>query len=82
MHIPHELQEEFRAQAGLIERLRGTDHEFGRLTSRYEDVNRNIHRIESGQEPADDAVVEAFKKERLMLKDEIASFLVRIERRM
>jgi uncharacterized protein len=82
MHIPHELQEEFRAQAGLIERLRQTDHEFGRLTSRYEEINRNIHRIESEEEPADDAVAEAFKKERLKLKDDIAAFLVRVERRM
>jgi uncharacterized protein YdcH (DUF465 family) len=82
MHIPHELQEEFRAHAGLIERLRQTDHEFGRLAARYDDVNQNIHRIESEQEPAEDTVAEAFKKERLMLKDEIASFLVRVERRM
>jgi uncharacterized protein YdcH (DUF465 family) len=82
MHIPHELQEEFSAHAGLIEQLRQTNYEFGRLTSQYEEVNRNIHRIESEQAPADDAVVETFKKERLMLKDEIASFLTWIERRM
>jgi uncharacterized protein YdcH (DUF465 family) len=82
MHIPHELQDEFRAHAGLIDRLRQTDHEFGRLAARYDNVNRSIHRIESEQEPADDAVAEAFKKERLMLKDQIAAFLVRIERRM
>jgi uncharacterized protein len=82
MHIPHELDEEFRAHAGLIDRLRQTDREFGRLAARYDGVNRSIQRIESGQEPADDAVAEALKKERLMLKDQIASFLVRIERRM
>jgi uncharacterized protein len=82
MHIPHELQDEFSTQAGLIERLKNTNHDFGRLASRYEDVNRNIHRIESEAEPADDAVVEAFKKQRLRLKDEIASFLARFERRM
>jgi uncharacterized protein YdcH (DUF465 family) len=82
MHIPHELQEEFSAQAGLIERLRNTNHDFGRLASRYEDVNHSIHRIESEAEPADDAVVEEFKKQRLKLKDEIASFLARFERRM
>jgi uncharacterized protein YdcH (DUF465 family) len=82
MHVPHELQEEFSAQAGLIERLRSTNHDFGRLASRYEDVNHSIHRIESAAEPADDAVVEEFKKQRLKLKDEIASFLARVERRM
>ncbi len=82
MHIPHELQEEFHTQAGLIERLRESNYEFGRLTSQYEEVNRNIHRIESEEAPADDAVVKGFKKERLMLKDEIASFLAWVERRM
>jgi uncharacterized protein YdcH (DUF465 family) len=82
MHIPHELDDEFRAHAGLIDRLRQTDHEFGRLAARYDDVNRSIHRIESEQEPADDAVAEEFKKERLLLKDQIAAFLTRIERRM
>jgi uncharacterized protein len=82
MHVPHELQEEFSAHAGLIERLRRTNHDFGLLASRYEDINRNIHRIESEEAPADDTVIEKFKKERLKLKDEIASFLTRVERRM
>lgn len=82
MHIPHALPQEFSAQAGLIERLKKTDHDFGRLVSRYDEVNRNVHRIESGEEPAEDAVVETLRKQRLKLKDEIASFLARIERRM
>jgi|SRR5215467_9856201 len=82
MHIPHELQDEFSSQAGLIERLRSSNYDFGRLAARYEEVNRNIHRIESEAEPAEDAVIEAFKKHRLQLKDEIASFLARVERRM
>ncbi|MBO0753059.1 MAG: DUF465 domain-containing protein [Bradyrhizobiaceae bacterium] len=82
MHIPHELQEEFSAQAALIEQLRNSSHDFGRLAANYEEVNRNIHRIESEAEPAEDSVVEEFKKQRLRLKDEIASALARFERRM
>jgi uncharacterized protein YdcH (DUF465 family) len=82
MHVPHELQEEFAAQAGLIERLRHQDHDFGRLASRYEEVNSTIHQIETDQEPVEDAVAEDFKKERLKLKDEIAAFLTWVERRM
>jgi len=82
MHIPHELQDEFSGEASLIERLRKTNYEFRRLASRYEEVNRNIHRIESDEEPTADAVLEQLKKERLKLKDEIASFLTKIERRM
>jgi uncharacterized protein len=75
MHIPHELQDEFSGEASLIERLRKTSYEFRRLASRHEEVNRNIHRIEAEEEPAADTVVEELKKQRLKLKDEIASFL-------
>ena len=82
MHIPHELREEFSGEAQLIERLRKTSHEFERLASRYEEVNRNIHRIESEEEPTADTVVEELKKQRLKLKDEIVSFLTKVERRM
>jgi len=82
MRIPHDLQEEFSAEASLIARMRKTNYEFGRLVSRYEEVNDHIHRIESEEEPTSDVVVEELKKQRLKLKDEIASFLTRVERRM
>lgn len=82
MRIPHELHEEFPGEASLIERLRKTDHDFGRLASDYEEVNRNIYRIESEEEPTADVVVERLKKQRLTLKDEIAAFLTKVERRM
>jgi uncharacterized protein YdcH (DUF465 family) len=80
MRIPHELEDEFSDEASLIARLRKTNYDFARLASRYEEVNRNIHRIESEEEPAADTVVEELKKQRLRLKDEIASFLTKIER--
>ena len=82
MRIPHELQDEFSAEASLIARLRKRNYEFGRLASHYEEVNRHIHRIESGEEPTSDTVAEELKKQRLKLKDEIASFLTKVERRM
>jgi uncharacterized protein len=82
MRIPHELREEFSAEASLIERLRKTNYDFGRLASRYQEVNRSIHRIESEEEPIDDAVLERLKKQRLKLKDDIAAFLTKVERRM
>jgi hypothetical protein len=82
MQIPHELQQEFSAQVSLIEQLRKTSHDFGRLAASYEEVNRKIHRIESEAEPAEDRVIEEFKKQRLSLKDEIAAILRRFERRM
>ena len=82
MHIPHELQEEFPGEVSLIERLRKTNYEFGRLASRYDEVNLNIYRIELEEEPTADEVGEELKKQRLKLKDEIASILTKVERRM
>jgi uncharacterized protein YdcH (DUF465 family) len=82
MHIPHELQEEFPQEAAFVERLKKTDHEFRRLVARYDEVNGNIHRIESEDEPTTDEVLEVLKKQRLKLKDEIAAKLAKLERRM
>jgi uncharacterized protein YdcH (DUF465 family) len=80
MHIPHELPEELPGEAALIERLARVL--FKRLAIRYDDVNRQIYRIESEEQPTEDAVLERLKKDRLKLKDEIARLLTREERRM
>jgi uncharacterized protein YdcH (DUF465 family) len=39
-------------------------------------------RFDLRTEPTDDAMIEEFKKRRLKLKDEIASFLAKVEHRM
>jgi uncharacterized protein len=52
------------------------------LPSVNDDINRQIHRIESEDQPAEDAVLERLKKDRLKLKDEIAHMLTRKNRRM
>lgn len=75
IRIPHELPEEFPDKARLVERLTGSDYRFGRLVASYDEVNRNIHLIESEEEPTTDDVLEKLKKRRLKLKDEIADFL-------
>jgi uncharacterized protein YdcH (DUF465 family) len=82
MHIPHELPEEFPDETALIERLARDNYVFKRLAVRYVDINRQIHRIESEDQPAEDAVLERLKKDRLKLKDEIAHMLTRENRRM
>jgi hypothetical protein len=75
MHIPHELPEEFREDMRFIERLAKSDYQFRQLTTEYDEVNRHIYRIESEDEPTTDEVLED-------LKDEIASALRKLERRM
>jgi uncharacterized protein YdcH (DUF465 family) len=82
MRIPHELQDEFPGEALFIERLTKSDHEFRQLAARYDEINRQIYRIESEDEPTADEVLEGLKKQRLKLKDDIATQLKKLERRM
>ena len=62
--------------------MKRTNYEFRRLAERYDEVNRNICRIESGEEPTTDEVLARLKKWRLKLKDEIAAILTKLENRM
>ena len=78
MDIPHELRDEFPQEISLIERMIRNNYEF----RRYDEVNRNIYRIESGEEPTTDEILARLKKWRLKLKDEIAAILTKLENRM
>ena len=82
MRIPHDLSDEFPDEAVLITRLMKTNYLFRRLASRYDEINHQIYRIESEEEPTTDEVLERFKKQRLKLKDQIARMFIRVERRM
>lgn len=82
MLIPHELPDEFPNETVLVARLAKTNYLFRRLAGRYDAANRQIFRIELGDEPTTDEVLERLKKERLKLKDQIARMLTRVERRM
>jgi hypothetical protein len=82
MHIPHELQDEFPGEALFIERLIKSNYEFAQLATHYDEVNRQIYRIETEEEPTADEVLERLKKQRLKLKDDIATLLMKLERRM
>lgn len=74
-HVPHELHEEFPQHGERIHALKTTDNHFARLAERYHDVNRAIHRAEAEVEPTSDDLLEELKKQRLRLKDEIATML-------
>ena len=74
-HTPHELHDEFPHDAEALHRLKLNDAHFARLAERHHEVNREIHRIESEIEAASDERIEALKKERLHLLDEIAAML-------
>ena len=58
------------------------NYEFERLAAAYDEVNRHIWRVESEDEPTTDEVLEKLKKRRLLLKDDIAVLLTKVQRRM
>lgn len=74
-HVPHELHEEFPENAQKIHDLKTSDAHFARIADEYHEVNREIHRIESGVAPTSDEILEDMKKKRLFLKDQIAEMI-------
>jgi len=77
MAITHQLQDEFPGSAATIERLKRTNYAFERLAAAYDEVNREIWRIESQEKVTPDEVLETLKKRRILLKDDIAVHLAR-----
>ncbi len=74
-HTPHELTDEFPGAADRIQALKQDDSHFRKLCDAYHDVNRAIHRAETNTEPTSQAHEEDLRKERMRLKDQIASRL-------
>lgn len=74
-HTPHELREDFPEFVDKIHDLKMNDNHFARLASEYHDVNREIHRIEVGEEHVSQFDEENLRKKRMILKDEIYAML-------
>lgn len=74
-HTPHELAAEFPDKVEKLHQLKLTDAHFARLADAYHEVNREVHRIETDVTPASDEALEALKKQRLHLIDQIAAQL-------
>ncbi len=74
-HVPHELAEEFPDKVDRIHELKTSNAHFAKLFDEYHLINREIHRIETGVEPASDERSTDLRKQRLLLKDEIAAML-------
>ncbi len=74
-HIQHELHSEFPDQVETLHLLKVGNRHFQGLADRYRDLNKDIHRIESGIEGASDERLETLKKERLKLLDDVAKMI-------
>jgi uncharacterized protein YdcH (DUF465 family) len=77
-HVPHELHEEFPGDLKLLHALKTGNAHFAKLADRYHEINRDIHRAEAGVQAMADDALETLKKQRLSLKDEIASMLAKV----
>ena len=76
-HTPNDLREEFPEAVDVLHQLKVHNAHFATLAERYHDLNREIHRIETDLEPASDARVEALKKQRLALLDDISAIVAK-----
>jgi uncharacterized protein YdcH (DUF465 family) len=74
-HTPHELHEEFPEQVKQMAALRQSDAHFAKLSEAYHTLNRALHRAETDVEPTSDDNMQKMRRERVMLKDDIASYL-------
>ena len=74
-HVSHELLEEFPGKHEKLHELKLSNGHFLKLHDEYHELNREIHRIESGVAPTSDEVLENLKKKRLVLLDDISAML-------
>lgn len=77
-HTPHELSDDFPDQQDAIHALRARDSHFATLTNRYHEINRLVHRAETDIEPMDDLALGKLRKERMVMKDQIAAALRKV----
>lgn len=59
----------------LISRLKTEDAHFSRLFERHNELDHQIHNMETGVAPADSVAIEALKREKLLLKDQLYAVL-------
>ena len=71
----HSLVKEFPEMKDKIHVLKTSDAHFSRLFGEYDQVEHDVHRIESGATASSDEALEALKKKRLALKDQLFSLL-------
>ncbi|MEO7399634.1 MAG: DUF465 domain-containing protein [Polaromonas sp.] len=73
--LNHDLAHEFPQYLEKMRALKATDAHFASLFSRYDSENQGIIKYEHGVGAITDEALEALKKKRLKIKDEIYSLL-------
>lgn len=71
----HTLTNDFPELKDKIHALKVSDHHFARRFEEYNDLDREVRRLEGEGSPKADETMEDLKKKRLALKDELYSML-------
>lgn len=71
----HNLVNEFPQHKQKIHDLKMNDQHFKKLFDEYENVDIDIHRIETGAEVTKDEVLNGLRTKRVHLKDQISGLL-------
>ncbi len=73
----HDLVHELPEYRDAIHELKMNDRHFAKLFEQYHNLDHEVHRIELGVETPSDDYVEQQKKQRLNLKDQLHTMLVK-----
>ena len=71
----HPLITEFPNQTDIIHKLKAENAHFQRLMNEYEQIDKEVFRMEEWIETPEDAILVEKKKQRLHLKDQLAAML-------
>lgn len=74
-NTPHTLQEEFPHDLEKLHELKVSNAHFARLLQDYDEVNDKVHRAETRIDLMTEAEEEALRRQRTLVKDEIARML-------
>ncbi|MEQ9728541.1 DUF465 domain-containing protein [Pseudomonas sp. WHRI 8822A] len=75
MTAEHNLREEFREYGDALSERRKSHPGFDGLVGRYQDLDKRILDLESGNQPFDDETLGRLRRERVLLKDRIVQEL-------
>ncbi|PTE14266.1 YdcH family protein [Pseudogemmobacter blasticus] len=70
-HTPHDLAEEFPAEAARIAELKESDAHFSKLVEEYNQVNQAVYRAENRIDTVSEEHEEALRRQRARLKDSL-----------
>jgi uncharacterized protein YdcH (DUF465 family) len=72
----HDLHHEFPEYLDFIHALQASSEQFGHLYDQYQNLTREVERLEEEDLPVDDFTIENMKKHRVWLKDQMYRMLV------